>query len=521
MNPQPDGDPTAPTTKSRIHPRPDDPNGQDRMNPQPNDDLTAPTIKSGNHPRPDHPNGRDRVDPDRASIPRPPLDARTGLREYAERLGDVPAYVYDLPGLDAHAEAIRRALPGIEIYYAVKANPDPMLLRVIAPHVDGFEVSSGGEFAHVRSVLPKARMAFGGPGKTDAELDLSPYRLHVESPGELRRLLQRSQPVDVLLRANLDVPLGGAALAMGGGATPFGMDPTGIEECLRLISGPVRFRGLHAHLASGLDAPDLLKLATAIIGYARQIGATEINLGGGMAVDYQDPERRFDWLEYGRGLAGYPEKLRIEPGRAMTAYCGWYLTKVLDIKRVHGELFAILTGGTHHLRTPVTKGHNQPFIVFSSSDHLEEQSTNAGYSDRLGRMSAGSFEHPEERAITASSSNPPERGATTADSFERPEERAITAGSSNPPERGATTAGFFNQPEMSATGGSLRGPEETVTLVGQLCTPKDVFARRVRVSLEVGDVVAFGMAGAYAWNISHHDFLMHPKPDFHYISGIS
>ncbi|GAA0987999.1 hypothetical protein GCM10009555_068590 [Acrocarpospora macrocephala] len=500
MNLQPDGDPTA---KSRINPRPDRPNGRDRMHPQPNSDPTAPTAAS-------------RLDPARASIPQPP-DIRTVLREYAGRLGDVPAYVYDLPGLDAHAGAIRRALPGIEIYYAVKANPDPMLLRVIAPHVDGFEVSSGGEFAHVQSVLPNARMAFGGPGKTDTDLDLSPYRLHVESSGEMRRLLRRAQPVDVLLRANLDVPLTGAALTMGGGATPFGMDPTGIEECLRLIGGPVRFRGLHAHLASGLDAPDLLKLATAVIGYAREIGATEVNLGGGMAVDYQDPERRFDWLEYGCGLAGYPEKLRIEPGRAMTAYCGWYLTKVLDIKRVHGELFAILTGGTHHLRTPVTKGHNQPFTVFSSSAHPEEKSTNAGYSDR-----------PEERSTNAGYSDRLGRISAPADSLDHPEEWAITAGSTDPPEKVATTggssnplgtAGSFNQPETSR--GSLRVPEETVTLVGQLCTPKDVFARRVRVSLEVGDVVAFGMAGAYAWNISHHDFLMHPKPDFHYISGIS
>ncbi|GAA0406440.1 diaminopimelate decarboxylase [Acrocarpospora corrugata] len=355
------------------------------------------------------------------------------LRDHADRLGDIPAYVYDLPGLHTHAAAIRRALPDIEIYYAVKANPDPMLLRVIAPHVNGFEVSSGGEYAHVRSVLPNARLAFGGPGKTDADLSLTPHRMHVESPGELRRLLNRSEPVDILLRANLDVPVAGAALAMGGGATPFGMDPAGIQECLALLGGPVRFRGLHAHLASGLDAPDLLKLATAVIGYARELGAPEINLGGGMAVRYQHPDQRFDWTAYGQGLTGIPEKLRIEPGRAMTAYCGWYLTKVLDLKRVHGELFAVLTGGTHHLRTPVTKGHNQPFTVF----------------------------------------------------------------------------------------GSAESPEETVTLVGQLCTPKDVFARRVRATLRVGDVVAFAMAGAYAWNISHHDFLMHPKPEFHYVSGIS
>ena len=55
---------------------------------------------------------------------------------------------------------------------------------------------------------------------------------------------------------------------------------------------------------------------------------------------------------------------------------------------------------------------------------------------------------------------------------------------------------------------------QAVTITGQLCTPKDVLARRVRVSgpraLRVGDPVAFGLAGAYAWNISHHGFGMHP-----------
>ncbi|MEV4186334.1 type III PLP-dependent enzyme, partial [Streptosporangium canum] len=79
---------------------------------------------------------------------------------------DLPAYVYDLASLDEHAAAVRAALPGIELYYAVKANPDPELLRVLARHVDGFEVSSGGELAHVRGLFPGARVALGGPGKT-------------------------------------------------------------------------------------------------------------------------------------------------------------------------------------------------------------------------------------------------------------------------------------------------------------------------------------------------------------------
>lgn len=57
-----------------------------------------------------------------------------------------------------------------------------------------------------------------------------------------------------------------------------------------------------------------------------------------------------------------------------------------------------------------------------------------------------------------------------------------------------------------------------VTVAGQLCTPKDVLAAGVPVAeLRAGDRVVFAMAGAYAWNISHHEFLMHPRPGFRFL----
>ncbi|WP_233510513.1 type III PLP-dependent enzyme [Actinomadura craniellae] len=358
----------------------------------------------------------------------------------------LPAYVYDLAGLREHAAGVRAALSGAaELFYAAKANPDAPILRALEPFVDGFEVASGGELEHVRAAVPGAPLAFGGPGKTDEELALAGgvQRLHVESPHELRRLIALGErPVDVLLRANLDLPVRGAALAMSG---PFGMDEDGLAECAALLPHApwLRLRGVHAHLASGLDAPAMLDLAARIAGWALPwlaglgVDRPELNLGGGMAVDYRNPAHRFDWAAYGSGLAaaGHRARLRIEPGRAITAYHGWYVTEVLDVKRTRGEAYAVLRGGTHHLRTPVTKGHDQPFTVLGTG-----------------------------------------------------------------------------------TGPAL-GPGP-VTLVGQLCTPKDVFATRVEApGLRVGDRVAFGMAGAYAWNISHHGFLMHPRPDFHYVSG--
>ncbi|MFE1314384.1 type III PLP-dependent enzyme [Streptomyces sp. NPDC058755] len=386
---------------------------------------------------------------------------RQQLLQYVSELSaeDLPAYVYDLQDLREHAAAVRAALPErVQLFYAAKANSDPRLLDVLRDHVDGFEVASGGELHHVQFTCPGTPIAFGGPGKTPAELEQALQagvdRLHIESEQELHLLtgLLGERTVDVLLRVNLPIALGPVALAMGGRPSPFGLDPGHLDHCLALIADDprIRLRGIHVHLASGLDAAAHLDLAGQVLTWARDwadqhgVELSEVNLGGGMEVDYADPDRRFDWAAFGAGLRrlleGHPgPTLRIEPGRSVTVYCGWYVTEVLDIKRSHGRAFAVLRGGTHHLRTPATNQHNQPFTVIP------------------------------------------------ADPWDRP----------------------WKRPEAE---------DELVTLVGQLCTPKDVLARNVHAGrLRVGDRIAFALAGAYAWNISHHEFLMHPAPQFHHL----
>ncbi|MFJ4776014.1 type III PLP-dependent enzyme [Streptomyces sp. NPDC088762] len=382
---------------------------------------------------------------------------------------ELPAYVYDLAALREHAASVRAALPErVELYYAAKANPEPEILAALGPYVDGYEVSSGGELAHVAKAVPGRPTAFGGPGKTPAEigdaLERGVRRFHVESVHELRvlsELTARTAPdtgVAVLLRFNLPLStasLAGSSLAMGGRPTPFGLDPADADTAVRLLTDGscphLELRGVHAHLASGLDAAEQLSVAESVVAWAAALAArhrirlAEVNVGGGMNVDYAAPEERFDWTAYGRGLArltaAHPDlTLRIEPGRALTAYCGWYATEVLDVKRSHGEEFAVVRGGTHHLRTPATKGHDQPCSV----------------------LPVDTWPHPWPRPAAG---------------------------------------------------------DERVTLTGQLCTPKDLLARHVPAAgLRAGDRVAFGLAGAYAWNISHHDFLMHPRPGFHFLN---
>ncbi|MCW3841900.1 type III PLP-dependent enzyme [Micromonospora yasonensis] len=275
-----------------------------------------------------------------------------------------------------------------------------------------------------------------------AALAAGVQRIHVESPAELRRLgglaAAAGTSARVLLRVNLPVDVPGASLVMGGGPSPFGMDPADALEWVRRPPAGVEVRGVHAHLASGLDTPLAGAVAAAVVRWSvTEVGATEVDVGGGMAVDYTDPAARFDWARYGRALAdvldAYPDlRLRIEPGRSVTAYCGGYLAEVVDVKRSHGEWFVVVGGGTHHLRTPAAKGHPQPFTV-----------------------------HRRHGA------------------------------------NGPRTDG---------------GP---VTVVGQLCTPKDVLSRSTTAGpVGVGDVLVFAMAGAYAWNISHRDFLLHEPPAF-------
>ncbi|WP_222426711.1 alanine racemase [Amycolatopsis rhizosphaerae] len=396
----------------------------------------------------------------------------TGAVVAAARRAALPAYVYDLGHLDRHLAAIKTAFGAasigtpVELLYAVKANPDSGMLATIAGHVHGLEVASGGELAHVRAQLPGVPVAFGGPAKSDAELcaalSAGVERYHVESLHELRRLdalaRRAGRVAEVLLRVNIPAAVpGDAALTMGGLPSPFGMDPAEAEAAARELDHltGVRVLGVHAHLASGLDATAAAVVAETVLawaaGFARRHGLRlrEVNVGGGMGVDYRRPGPLFDWPAYARRLAraatGLPCRVRIEPGRSLTAYSGWYATRVLELKLSHGARFAICDGGTHHLRTPAAKGHDQPLAALPGPEWT-----------------------------------------------------------TGPAEPG---------PRQDA-------PDEPITFVGRLCTPKDVLARDVRLPrLAAGDLVLFAMAGAYAYNISHHDFLMHPEPAVVHVTG--
>ena len=376
-------------------------------------------------------------------------------------------YIYDLELLRRHASRLVTSLPAnCDLFYAIKANSEYPILDTLAPLVAGFEIASGGELGWVRARFPDLPVVFGGPGKTDAELvqalGAAVEYIHVESVGELVRLgllaRQRGVRQAILLRINLPLPEAhDVPLAMGGRATPFGIDAALLPECLQLLDDfrELMLAGVHFHLMSGqLDVTAHLRL---LEHYFRTLAQWEkmhgvimrhVNVGGGIGVNYRAPARPFDWGTFTQGLHDLINRMdlarwriRFEIGRFLTAGCGAYAMEVLDIKRSFGRTFVVGRGGTHHFRTPYAQGHSHPFFILP------------------------------------------------IDRWSRP------------------------YPRLTATA-------EPVTVVGQLCTPKDVLATDAFIErIRVGDVLIFTLAGAYAWHISHHEFLRHPHPEQIYLAS--
>lgn len=370
----------------------------------------------------------------------------------------VAAFVYDLAALRRHLRQLRSCLPpGVELYYAIKANSEAPILDALAPWVDGFEISSGGEISRALRCKHRRKVVFSGPGKLDSDLRQALAHgvelVHVESLGEIRRLdaiaaqMGRRQPV--LIRINPALPAHLATrLSMAGAPTPFGIDEDQLAEAVALVERcpHLDLRGFHIHAMSHqLDVARHIELLDwyldkwpcwrALAADPRALRC--LNAGGGMGVNYLQ-EEQFDWQRLCRHLGarladdpGAP-RIRFEPGRFLTAFCGYYLMQVLDLKHSHGRRFAVCRGGTHQFRLPSAQGHDHPVL------HLPQA--------------------------------PGQAGAATADG-------------------------------------------DRWTVVGQLCTPKDVLTRQaVLPGLAVGDLLVLPLAGAYGYNISHADFLCHPRP---------
>ena len=297
-----------------------------------------------------------------------------GVAALVEEAGGTPLFLYDAAMLDARVESLRAALPDrCDIHYAMKANPFAPLLRHMARRVDGFDIASGGELALALAAgMTPDRISFAGPGKRDEELRAAVdhgVTVNLESEGEARRLLAAAdaigRPPCAAVRVNPDLELKGSGMRMGGGAKPFGVDAERAPALARMmIDAGADWRGWHIFAGSqSLDAEAIIAMQAETVLLAARlsvaVGAPPplVNLGGGFGIPYFPGDIALDPRPIGTALAKAIDtapgmlgqsRFALELGRWLVGEAGVYLTRIVDVKESHGELFAVVDGGLHH-----------------------------------------------------------------------------------------------------------------------------------------------------------------------------
>jgi diaminopimelate decarboxylase len=295
-----------------------------------------------------------------------PADA---LREAARRWG-TPLYVTDLDRASANARAWREALPGTLVAYAVKANPDPALLRRLTHDGCGFEVVGPIELAlALRAGVRPERVVVNGVGQTDADLVAALATgalVNAESLGALDALLAAGAGrAGLRVNPSLDAETH-PHLATGSADAKFGIALDELPVALgRVRAAGRRLASIGAHIGSAIiDVEPFGRLAGRMAEMADEAGIERIDLGGGFVGD---PAA---WAATVRRHLD-PARLTIEPGRSVVADAGWLLTRVVRVQ-ARGHLVA--DAGMTELIRPILYGATHPVTLLEPGATLPRAS---------------------------------------------------------------------------------------------------------------------------------------------------
>ena len=391
---------------------------------------------------------------------RPRCDSVGGipLERLALRVGGTPFFAYDRSLLTERMDLLRATLPaGIQLSYAIKANPMPAVAQHLSGLVDSFDVASAAEMRlALDTTMPPERVSFAGPGKAPGELTqavAAGVTIEMESWTEAERVAAIGERLGirprVAVRVNPDFALKGSGMRMGGGPQQFGVDAEQVPALLRgLASMDVELLGFHIFAGSQNLNAELLceaqrktvELAVALAAHAPE-PIRYLNLGGGFGIPYFERDQPLDLAAIGQNLerlldeeirAHLPDaRVVIELGRYIAGEAGVYVTRVVDRKESRGKTFLVVDGGLHHQLA-----------------------------------ASGNFGQVIRRNYPVAIANRPDDG-----------------------------------------------PTEVVSVVGCLCTPLDLLASDVDLpEAGIGDLVVVFQAGAYGLTASPTAFLSHPAP---------
>lgn len=325
--------------------------------------------------------------------------SRLEIKPIIEKFG-TPLFIYDAETIKEKYEYLRKNLPEeVDIFYAMKANPNIAVVKQLVNLGAGVEVASEGELYACKKVgVNPEDLIFAGPSKTDEDIsmaiELGIYALNAESVGEVERINEiarsKGSVMDIELRINPEFEVAGAAVNMGGGSKKFGIDSESISAAIERISTleNVSLQGIHIYAATGiLNSKGFLSNLENCFKHAERINrehfkVLSIDFGGGIGIPYSDEDEPLS-IEGIRDkitdmIHKYPfikengTRLIAEPGRYLVGQSGIYIAKVIDKKHSRGKDYLLVDGGAQHLLRPALIGQSQPtFNLCRTQEHFK------------------------------------------------------------------------------------------------------------------------------------------------------
>ncbi|HJB73902.1 diaminopimelate decarboxylase [Barnesiella sp. An22] len=290
-----------------------------------------------------------------------------------------PFYYYDKTLLNNTLSTLTRLAEerNFQVHYAIKANANPEVLRLIAASGVGADCVSGGEIkAALEAGFPARKIVFAGVGKADWEieyaLDNKIFCFNVESAEELaviEELARKKETVaSIALRLNPNIDAHTHEyITTGLSENKFGIPIEMLDGVLAQLQGytHVQLIGFHFHIGSQILNMEAFRVLCERINrlqddlVKRNIQVKHINVGGGLGVDYDNPDKNpipdfetyfnvfRDTLDLRSG-----QQLHFELGRAIVCQCGSLITRVLYVKKSLKKQFVIVDAGMTDLIRP-------------------------------------------------------------------------------------------------------------------------------------------------------------------------
>ena len=304
-----------------------------------------------------------------------------------------PFYFYDLDLLDKTILSLKESLdPNYSVYYAIKANNNSKIIKLIKDHDLGIDAVSGEEINKSlnNSIKPK-KIVFAGVGKTKDEIIFAIrkkiYLFNCESFDEISLIDKISNELNVKtkiairLNPNID-SRSHKYIKTGVFDSKFGIQIDHLDEILEKIKklNHIDLKGYHFHLGSQIDDlgvfRKLCKVSNEINIYLKNknFNITDINLGGGLGINYKEPDLNLipDFKSYfqifKKNLIYFDnQKIHFELGRSIVGQSGSLFSSILYLKKSFNKHFIIIDAGMTELIRPA---------LYNAQHHIENLSSN-------------------------------------------------------------------------------------------------------------------------------------------------